>query len=130
MTSVGECDLRYRRRTYLNIVCTLRIVLQSASVSSSAELLSSLFTTTTVSASTMPARTKSSRLEYELQNVVHPQALGVAGIFFLGQRDAYQSSDPNIQYTSGKYDKASRKAGSGLLSNRRTMGCREVFARK
>lgn len=50
------------------MVCTLNIVLQSAKVSSSAELHNSLFTTTTVSARTMPARTKSSRLKKRRKN--------------------------------------------------------------
>lgn len=49
--------------TYLNIVCTATIVLQSASVSSSAEFDNSLFTTTTFSASVIPARSKSSKLQ-------------------------------------------------------------------
>lgn len=47
--------------TYLNIVCTATMVLQSPRVSSSAELEISLFTTTTFSASVIPARNKSSR---------------------------------------------------------------------
>lgn len=59
---------QYRRGTtstdsiYLNIVCTATIVLQSASESSSAEFDNSLLTTTTFSATVMPALSKSSRL--------------------------------------------------------------------
>lgn len=49
--------------TYLNIVCTATIVLQSASESSSAEFESSLFTTTTFSDNVIPARSKSSKLQ-------------------------------------------------------------------
>jgi hypothetical protein len=49
--------------SYLNIVCTATMVLQSASVSSSAELDISLFTTTTFSDRVIPARSKSSRLK-------------------------------------------------------------------
>lgn len=48
--------------TYLNIVCTATMVLQSAKVSSSAEFDSSLFTTTTFSARVIPALSKSSKL--------------------------------------------------------------------
>lgn len=48
---------------YLNMVCTATIVLQSAKVSSSAELDSSLLTTTTFSARDIPALSKSSRLQ-------------------------------------------------------------------
>lgn len=51
--------------THLNMVCTATIVLQSARVSSSAELLSSLFTTTTFSAKVIPARRRSSRQSME-----------------------------------------------------------------
>lgn len=50
--------------TYLNIVCTATMVLQSASESSSAELDSSLFTTTTFSANVIPARNRSSKLKH------------------------------------------------------------------
>lgn len=51
--------------TYLNIVWTATIVLQSAKESSSAEFESSLFTTTTFSASVIPALSKSSRLQHK-----------------------------------------------------------------
>jgi hypothetical protein len=49
--------------SYLNMVCTATMVLQSANVSSSAEFDISLFTTTTFSARVIPARSKSSRLK-------------------------------------------------------------------
>jgi len=54
--------------SYLNIVCTATMVLQSASVSSSAELDISLFTTTTFSDRVMPARSKSSRLQNDTRS--------------------------------------------------------------
>lgn len=57
------------RPTYLNIVWTATIVLQSERVSSSAELFSSLFTTTTFSAKLIPARRRSSRLERAREDV-------------------------------------------------------------
>ena len=47
----------------LKMVCTPTMVLQSASVSSSAELDVSLLTTTTFSVALMPALSRSSRLK-------------------------------------------------------------------
>lgn len=52
-----------KENTYLNIVCTATMVLQSANVSSSAEFDSSLFTTTTFSANNIPALKRSSKLK-------------------------------------------------------------------
>ena len=48
---------------YLNIVWTETMVLQSERVSSSAELENSLLTTTTLSASVIPALMRSSKLK-------------------------------------------------------------------
>lgn len=61
---VGDIK-RADRSTYLNIFCTATIVLQSDKLSSSAEFDSSLLTTTTLSASVMPPRSKSSRQSIE-----------------------------------------------------------------
>lgn len=52
--------------TYLNIVCTATIVLQSDRESSSAELDNSLFTTTTFSAKVIPALSRSSKLKKKI----------------------------------------------------------------
>ena len=57
---------------YLNMVWTETMVLQSESVSSSAELENSLLTTTTLSARVIPALIKSSRLDHVMGgNIPH-----------------------------------------------------------
>lgn len=61
LTSYKEPTIQ-RFSSYLNIVWTATMVLQSASVSSSAEFDDSLLTMTMLSARLMPARSKSSIL--------------------------------------------------------------------
>lgn len=81
------------RKYYLNIVCTATIVLQSARLSSSAELDNSLLTTTTFSAKVIPARSRSSKLKNGKIFLWQCLVLVVYN-FMLG---TYQSMLPSIQ---------------------------------
>ena len=80
---------------YLNMVWTDTIVLQSDSVSSSAELENSLLTTTTLSARVIPALIKSSRLRKKQK--VSCQTFGRGGRTNNSDGSRYQSIVPSIQ---------------------------------